>query len=127
MSSQEENKCVFKMGEFAMTGPQEVYKLTADGEQTIQDTKATKSIDMEQYWNTMGPTIEAVMKEETDQVDIDAGTCPPFYDIELVAKDGRKRSFQISGTPKEGAKLQSGAPVPEMYIKLFNFATKSSE
>eukprot|EP01111_Echinosteliopsis_oligospora_P012514 TRINITY_DN4286_c0_g1_i2.p1 TRINITY_DN4286_c0_g1~~TRINITY_DN4286_c0_g1_i2.p1 ORF type:complete len:132 (-),score=24.49 TRINITY_DN4286_c0_g1_i2:93-488(-) len=116
---------VLKMRRSVKGGGQEIYTLNDNGKQTKYGKSAPK-INMSFYWDSMGPTIDSIIgaKEEGwDQIRIYYDmTSQPIYYIDVLAQDGRNRSFSIYGTPYEGAKLQdSNDPLPEMYINLYKF------
>eukprot|EP00026_Physarum_polycephalum_P012859 Phypoly_transcript_13200.p1 GENE.Phypoly_transcript_13200~~Phypoly_transcript_13200.p1 ORF type:complete len:141 (+),score=16.75 Phypoly_transcript_13200:56-478(+) len=101
------------------------YTLSTSGTQKM-DRKSLPKLDMDKFWQEMGPTISSIIDNKTDGdrlvVHFET-TCHPNFDIE-VSMDGRSRSFHIYGAPRQGARLVSGEAVPQMYIDLFTFLDK---
>eukprot|EP01111_Echinosteliopsis_oligospora_P012513 TRINITY_DN4286_c0_g1_i1.p1 TRINITY_DN4286_c0_g1~~TRINITY_DN4286_c0_g1_i1.p1 ORF type:complete len:140 (-),score=12.98 TRINITY_DN4286_c0_g1_i1:111-530(-) len=91
---------VLKMRRSVKGGGQEIYTLNDNGKQTKYGKSAPK-INMSFYWDSMGPTIDSIIgaKEEGwDQIRIYYDmTSQPIYYIDVLAQDGRNRSFSIYG------------------------------
>eukprot|EP00026_Physarum_polycephalum_P008621 Phypoly_transcript_08713.p2 GENE.Phypoly_transcript_08713~~Phypoly_transcript_08713.p2 ORF type:complete len:117 (-),score=19.70 Phypoly_transcript_08713:328-678(-) len=74
------------------------YTLSTSGTQKM-DRKSLPKLDMDKFWQEMGPTISSIIDNKTDGdrlvVHFET-TCHPNFDIE-VSMDGRSRSFHIYG------------------------------
>eukprot|EP00026_Physarum_polycephalum_P020526 Phypoly_transcript_23160.p1 GENE.Phypoly_transcript_23160~~Phypoly_transcript_23160.p1 ORF type:complete len:140 (+),score=10.67 Phypoly_transcript_23160:52-420(+) len=118
---------VLKMYKNTKVGDIDLYSLTEDGTQT-KNGQAIPNLDMDKFWQEMGPTISSIIDNKTDgwdQVRIHYDfTSQPIFNI-AVAQDGRSRSFGIYGEPYEGAQLEkNGGALPQIYIDLYSFMTK---
>jgi hypothetical protein len=107
------------------------YTLTADGKETrfskFDDKTGTKTtVDMNKFWEEHGEMLKKIVSQKVDgwdQLRVQYSmTCQPIYDFVVHDKEGNERKFGIYGSPFPGCALEDGkGPLPEEYLKLFNF------